>query len=460
MANEKISLFVDTNAFIQLKDLKDIPWRKLFPKVKDLEILVSSAVIEELDDFKVGKNKRKRDRARLALKQIVHASTQDNNEVLLREEPFTISLKLAPHKPISWDDYPSLDKTKNDHRLIADAINYNDGSILFSFDTAPIVTARMLSLRAEQPKEEWLLPAELTETELKLKLVQNQLALARVNDPKIEVGYGSIDAPVNKIDLIVPILPVLDTDLIQRLVESYLSIYPRQTITVKQRSNLMVGSIYSNEYTQADKDEYYSKYASFESEVENYFQNLHLLVRKVALAQPVPYFLRNNSPAMAENLKAEFKVSENFYFLSDRNDADDSVGKAGLPEAPDKPLTGINRFSPSHLHGLIEAKKDKDPTGFYWQQFPKYGSQDCSKICKEFRATEVYENESWICLADKENNKGELEIKITASNLRQPLNLVSQFELKECDVSWLDERVLRRLPIELAEILKTQIKSN
>ena len=57
MANEKIFLFVDTNAFIQLKDLKDIPWRKLFPKVKEVEILVSSAVIEELDDFKIGKNK-------------------------------------------------------------------------------------------------------------------------------------------------------------------------------------------------------------------------------------------------------------------------------------------------------------------------------------------------------------------------------------------------------------------
>ena len=31
-SNTKI-LFVDTNAFIQVKDLKDIPWRDLFPNV-------------------------------------------------------------------------------------------------------------------------------------------------------------------------------------------------------------------------------------------------------------------------------------------------------------------------------------------------------------------------------------------------------------------------------------------
>lgn len=460
MATEKISLFVDTNAFIQLKDLKDIPWRERFPKVKNVEILVSSAVIEELDDFKIGKNKRKRNRARLALKQIVDASTDKKNRLLLREGATTISLKLAPQKPISWDIYPSLDRTKNDHRLIADAISYSDDSILFSFDTAPIITARMLGLRAEQPKEEWLLPAELTETELKLKLVQNQLALARVDSPVIEVGFGSIDVPVEKIDLVLPILPALDTDLVQRLVKSYLSIYPRQTITVKRRPYSTLNSLYSNEYTQADKDEYYSKYASFESEVENYFQNLHKLVRKVALAQPVPYFLRNNSPAMAENLKVEFKVSEKFYFLSDRKDADDCVGKSGLPEAPDKPLTGVNILSPSHFHGLIKAKNDKDPTGFYWQKFPEHESHDCSEICKEFRATEVYENETWICLWGKDNSKGELEIKITASNLRQPLNLISQIEVKECKVNWLDDRVLRSLPIELVEILKSQVKSN
>ncbi len=460
MSDETIILFVDTNAFIHLRDLKDIPWKGLFPRVKALDIIVSSAVIEELDDFKVGRNKRKRDRARLALKQIVQASAQGSNGLLLREHPILVKLKVAPHKLTNWEGFPSLDKTKNDHRLIADAIDFGDKTILFSFDTGPIITARMLGLKAEQPKEDWFLPDEPTETELKLKLVQKQLLLARVNNPIIEAGFGSVSESVKKIDLVIPILPALDADLAQRLVGTYLNLYPQQTIKVEQSSYLMVGAIYSNKFTQADKDEYTADYAKFETEVIKYFHDLHTLVYKISRAQPVPYFILNNSHITAENLKVEFQISKNFIFLSDREDADDNVGKASLPQAPDRPKTGADRMFSGHVHGLLGAKKDKDPTGFYWQKNPKYGSQNCSEICQEFRATEIYENESWICLWDDKNTRGELDIKITASNLGQPICIVSEFELKEYETDWLDERVLRRLPKELSEILRKEIQSS
>ena len=42
-SNTKI-LFVDTNAFIQVKDLKDIPWRDLFPNVTAVDLMVADAV--------------------------------------------------------------------------------------------------------------------------------------------------------------------------------------------------------------------------------------------------------------------------------------------------------------------------------------------------------------------------------------------------------------------------------
>src|SRR5687767_2423690 len=68
-----VTLFLDTNGFIQLRDLKDIPWRKLFRGVKHVRIMVARAVVDELDKHKVSNKPRQRDRARAALRQIGEA---------------------------------------------------------------------------------------------------------------------------------------------------------------------------------------------------------------------------------------------------------------------------------------------------------------------------------------------------------------------------------------------------
>jgi hypothetical protein len=60
-------LFTDTNGFLQLRDLKDVPWRDLFPGVRAIDVMVAPRVIEELDKHKISTNQRLRDRSRLAL---------------------------------------------------------------------------------------------------------------------------------------------------------------------------------------------------------------------------------------------------------------------------------------------------------------------------------------------------------------------------------------------------------
>jgi rRNA-processing protein FCF1 len=66
MANNTKILFTDTNAFLQLRDLKDLPWGDFFANVQAVDVMVASCVIEELDNHKTGTNQRRRDRARLA----------------------------------------------------------------------------------------------------------------------------------------------------------------------------------------------------------------------------------------------------------------------------------------------------------------------------------------------------------------------------------------------------------
>ena len=60
-------VFVDTNIFIQLRDLATLPWRDLIPDAAEIAIMVARPVVEELDRFKTSPRDRLRKRSRLAL---------------------------------------------------------------------------------------------------------------------------------------------------------------------------------------------------------------------------------------------------------------------------------------------------------------------------------------------------------------------------------------------------------
>src|SRR5438477_9149272 len=86
MASHTKILFADTNAFLQLRDLKDLPWRDLFPEAKAVDLMVAPCVIEELDEHKTSTNKRRRDRARAALKRIEEASSCEPDLALVLKD--------------------------------------------------------------------------------------------------------------------------------------------------------------------------------------------------------------------------------------------------------------------------------------------------------------------------------------------------------------------------------------
>ena len=82
--SDNVTVFVDTNCFIQLRDLKDLPWKELFPGGGTIVIVVASVVMDELDTKKHDRNQRVRNRARLALNLINEASRTDGMELSLK----------------------------------------------------------------------------------------------------------------------------------------------------------------------------------------------------------------------------------------------------------------------------------------------------------------------------------------------------------------------------------------
>ena len=93
---EKLSIFVDTNAFIHLRDMKkDIPWRDCYDQARQVDLIVISSVIRQLEGIKTGVNDRKRNRARAALALIDEAMDVSDMAIVLREANPTVRLRVG-----------------------------------------------------------------------------------------------------------------------------------------------------------------------------------------------------------------------------------------------------------------------------------------------------------------------------------------------------------------------------
>ena len=108
MDGETKILFTDTNEFIQVRDLKDIPWRDIFPSVKTVDVMVAPSVIDELD---------------LAL--------------VIRENPIRVRIVISTAPRLNWTEHPNLDPANPDDQLVGAALSVGSGAAVISHDTGP-----------------------------------------------------------------------------------------------------------------------------------------------------------------------------------------------------------------------------------------------------------------------------------------------------------------------------------
>jgi len=202
-SNTKI-LFVDTNAFIQVKDLKDIPWRDLFPNVTAVDLMVADAATKELYEHKTSTNERRRGRARLALALIDEASLAPEFALLLKDKPVRVRLVIFNNSRVDWSAYPNLDPNNPDHQLVAETLSFGNGAAVFSHDTGPLIRARIAGIEAYKPSDNWLLPAEQTDDQRRIKQLQRE---AKENRPdateKIDRKSGATTQDQDRCDRLV-----------------------------------------------------------------------------------------------------------------------------------------------------------------------------------------------------------------------------------------------------------------
>ncbi len=314
--DRKVVLFVDTNGFIQVRDLKDIPWKALFPQTTAVDLMIAPCVIEELDTHKTSTNKRRRDRSRLALQLIEKASIQPQLALELKVDPICVRIVISSAPRFVWTAHPNLDHTKPDDQLVAEALSFGNGAAIFSYDAGPRIRARLAGIKAYEPDAEWLLPIEQTDDQREITMLKGQLKQALSERPNIVAKLEGLDE-ASEIRLIRPVVQQLDTQKVYLLAQEFLARHPRAAL--QSSSNSLTSQLYG--VSEAEAKRYRESYAAFETKVHDFYANLHQRVWIMGAVAAVNYYVKNDSGVAAEGLRIEFDLEGDGSLIAGREDA-------------------------------------------------------------------------------------------------------------------------------------------
>lgn len=420
-----ISVFVDTNAFIQLRDLKDIPWGKIYKDADRIDIHVPLPVIKELENFKTGTAARQRDRSRKALRDIDEAMDADDRALTLKEASPEVRLVVERTK-VNWTDFPDLDQSCADDQIVALAAMHGS-AVVFSHDRGPRITARHLQLSVLKPKEEWHLPAERSAHERKIQELEKKV---NARYPSIKLTFSDIVQDDNVLEFPIPLLPPLGPDQVEERVAWYLGLNPRARFA---RSNFydMVSGVSAEDITQYNK-----AYDLFVEETRRYFQILHEIMARMARIVPLQYQIENDSSVSAQGLRVEVGIPANGLIISEWAEARQSRSVAH-PRPPERPrsLFSAPSFGMPSLDTIIQ-----DPVAFFWRNDPESGAKKGALQCQDFRARRVY-NDEIIVAIEPEAEQTEVQFNISATNTTDCLDHKVTIRLVEQQIGWDDPLV-------------------
>jgi hypothetical protein len=448
MPNKRI-LFVDTNVFLHLRDIKDLPWRDLFSDVTFVDLMIAPRVIEELDRHKIGNNQRRRDRARLSLQLIEKASAGADFSTILKDGLVTIRLVISTAPRFDWNNHPFLDPTKPDDQLVGEALAHGNGAEIFSLDSGPRIRARVAGILAHEPPAGWLLPSEQTDDQRKIAKLERDLQQAIAGSPRIVAGFEDNGARGEEIHLPVPLLEPLAEEKAETLSEYYLKGHPPASFS--SHGTAWFGfDVISGERIEG----YRAEYAKFEEQVRKFFSSLHLAVGRMGCAPELAFTIKNESGTGASGLRIEFDSNGQIFLFATRKDARAKVGSLKPPAPPEVPRSVLES---TYGHGLPlpnirEAIAPRDPVRFYWFERPE-GTKHGAMQCEDFRATREHRGSIFLLPTAKLPVHASLNLHVSASNLSAPVSLAARVVISTQKMTWADPVVEALLPSELKSIL-------
>lgn len=462
---DAIAVIVDCNCFLQLRDLKDLPWGELFPGVKRVEIMVTPSVVAELDNKKVDSKDRIRNRARAAFKLLDVASEAEPMRVVLRDEPSVVALNLPEILPTDWTRHPRLDPTRPDDALVAQAVDLATDlpKTLLSHDGGPRLTARRLGLAAKNVPGAWLLPDPVDDDRKQFQKLQRENEQLKARYPHIVAGWGSADKSLDRLTIERLIVPPLSGEAIIAAVTRCRAKWPHATGTMRVGSGFFIGDDDSSgRFDQNDYQRYFEKWQQWANGLPAFFESLPKRIAGATRFASVDLWFENTGGASAEGLLVDFATSEGWQVLADQKASEDiSPYPVALPERPLTPFQQdhtdraikADDVSRQFRHLVTPTPPPRDPTGFYWVERPGYDSTRGVYRCEDFRSKRRNDDVIWLWPRGNPPVDGKLVVDIHSSSLGEPLLLELPLAFADRAAEWGDEAVVAALDPSLIEIV-------
>lgn len=454
----EISAFLDCNGFIQLRDLKDLNWRQVFSSVQVIRLLVSSAIIDELDVLKMSPNRRRRDRARAALQLIDIASQAADFTKVLREQPVRVELVIANDPAPDWAALPKLDPARADDKLVADAVTHGNGAVLISHDTGPRIRARLVGLPAFAPHDDWLLAPEQTDDQRKLAALERELQHARNARPQIAISAEELIDGVAVLGSLRP--PKLSEIAVQTATKLFLARFSMAQIhTVPAALKAFQVDEYISEY-RANK--YYEDYGRFNKKVTAYFASLNDRVRLRSALLPVRILVRNTGSISAKDMTFSASVSEGYEMLRQPDGENISpILSVMHPEAPARPIGDRMEALQDQLRLIDTARpphsffepRPTDATAVTWLERPQMGARNQKRVCMDFRPDREWRPEVWLWPINGIPSSGELHATVGAEH-HPNVSVSIAVRSEDREAAWDEAAVLELLPEPVATVMR------
>jgi hypothetical protein len=369
---------VDTNLFIQCKDLNDLPLKDLFGE--DFTLWVPRAVQREIDKFKTESNSRRQKRARKAAS--VFREVINGNNVGINIELSQIRLDVIPD---------GLDRQAQDDMIVAEAFYLRSQGKpvrVCTNDTGMILTARALSIEFFEVPEEWLLPPESSPKDKKIAELENRVSLLEKKYPEIIIELEA--------NTIVP------------------NIWHYNQLTHDE-----LGTLVSS--FQQRRPQFYLDKEDNRSAIRGVFNLLAEKMNNRNRIIGMSLDLKNTGGSYAENVVIEFEAFGNLYFVSQsRLNKSDSLY---IPEPPKSPIDSRPLYAAPFIPS-INPPFYRDKNEFYYKETIGHGQVKFYSLeCDEFRHLVEATNFEVVTFLDGDNlaDNYSFKVRATAKNLPKPV---------------------------------------
>jgi hypothetical protein len=461
-------LFLDTNMFLQCRDLLDLPWDKI-SESENLLLLISRPVQEEIDRLKNDRSSRRAKRARKTNSFIKKIILAEDSKLVIRESRPRVEVTLPPPLPPQSNLDPILDPSRADDQIIAQAIAckaaFSDADVaILTHDTNPILTAKRCGLSYIIVPDDWLLEPEPDDRDKKIQELEKRLKELERSRPQIEiVGQDRAGNCIDSLLVSVKVYRPLTESELKGLLAEVQTTHPMVTKFDEPKgtppsSEAGLGAIYQKFYglthryqppREEEIREYKEvKYPQWLEEVEKLFKSLPSRIEFLDRQIELSISISNKGNAPAENVVMELTALGGFVLdaFFHRSNKDDRQSSSEFPVPPLPPkgkwirnhdpyasLIGsfqrIDQFiKPLHdLPGpffLPEKTKSRDKNAFYWKHGkPSKYEESWTLECEEFRhlmGPEIFKIIIFVPPKEKIES-GALKCRVTAKNLPTPV---------------------------------------